>query len=256
MRSEDDIRHAIEALDEVEQHTRVLPTTPTRQDLKRTERRASRSGQLAVVCSLLIAILALIVAIQTSTNSARTAANQELDQKSISTLQKANEELKAKGLPPLPVPQPGQSVDVDALAQAAAALVLSNIKGDPRFRGVSGPVGPEGAACLPETNPACKGPVGPTGPPGENGKQGQSGEPGPVGPQGQQGEQGPEGPPGPTEGPAGPPGPPGPQGEAGPAGPSGAPGKPPTSWKFTFLGRQFTCTRDNTDDSNPTYTCR
>lgn len=65
--------------------------------------------------------------------------------------------------------------------------------------------------------------------------------------------------PSPCQGPAGPSGPAGadgPSGPPGPTGPSGAPGQPPAGWTYTDrLGLQHTCTRDNTDDSAPTYNC-
>lgn len=109
--------------------------------------------------------------------------------------------------------------------------------------------------------------AGPAGAPGEQGI------PGPRGERGQQGDQGPAGPTGPKGDPGGPgdpgaegvsgtagaAGPQGPAGEAGPAGPQGEPGadgQPPAGWTWTDrAGQQQSCTRDNTDDSAPHYTC-
>lgn len=128
-------------------------------------------------------------------------------------------------------------------------------KADP----VPGPRGPAGD----------EGPAGPPGPPGPRGSDGDPGPPGltgPPGPQGDPGEAGTDGAPGadgspgdsitgPT-GPAGPPGPVGPPGPAGPSGPAGGNGSPPAAWTFTDAdGVTYTCTRSNSDDTAPTYSC-
>ena len=62
--------------------------------------------------------------------------------------------------------------------------------------------------------------------------------------------------PSPCAGPPGPSGAVGPQGPTGAAGESGAPGAPPAGWTYRdALGLQHTCTRSNTDNSAPTYSC-
>lgn len=113
--------------------------------------------------------------------------------------------------------------------------------------------------------------AGPAGVAGERGATGAAGSQGPAGadstvpgPQGEPGQDGadstvpgPAGAPGPA-GSAGEPGPAGPQGDPGQQGETGAPGKPPSSFTITdvdVLGGDRTCVRDNTDDTNPTYTC-
>lgn len=55
---------------------------------------------------------------------------------------------------------------------------------------------------------------------------------------------------------AGPVGADGPSGPPGPTGATGPPGSPPAGWTYSdALGVQHTCTRNNDDDSSPTYNC-
>jgi collagen triple helix repeat protein len=128
--------------------------------------------------------------------------------------------------------------------------------GDPGPEGAQGPSGYPGPSGPPGP-PGPKGDPGPAGAPGLLGSAGPPGEPGANGPAGETGGQGVAGPPGDT----GPPGAactpdiPGCQGEQGPVGPAGQNGKPPVSWTYTDLLGKHTCTRDNTDDAAPTYTC-
>lgn len=128
----------------------------------------------------------------------------------------------------------------------------------PGPRGPEGPIGPAGADGV--------GIPGPPGAPGADGRDGQTGLTGPPGPEGDPGVDGSDGAPGsdgdsitgPTgpPGPAGPAGPPGAAGTDGNPGPAGAPGEPPAAWTFTNPdGVAYTCTRSNTDDTAPTYTC-
>lgn len=134
-------------------------------------------------------------------------------------------------------------------------------KADP----VPGPRGPEGVA----GPPGRAGPAGVAGADGDPGPPGLTGPPGPEGPEGPPGDPGSDGVPGSPgapgdsvtgpAGPAGPPGPVGPAGEPGPAGPPGAAGtsgSPPAAWTFTDGdGVTYTCTRSNSDDTAPTYSC-
>lgn len=46
-----------------------------------------------------------------------------------------------------------------------------------------------------------------------------------------------------------------PSGEQGPEGPAGPPGVPPASFTMSVDGQTHTCSRTNTDDTAPTYTC-
>jgi hypothetical protein len=107
----------------------------------------------------------------------------------------------------------------------------------------------------------CKGPQGATG---AEGAQGDTGVPGSTGATGAAGADA-------TEAQvndavntycsahnacAGPPGPAGAQGIPGDTGPAGADGKPPAAWSWRDeLGVMHTCTRSNTDDAAPAYSC-
>ena len=231
---------------------------PNRQDLKRTERRAVRSGQVAVAVSILISIVALYLAYRAGQSTARTEARAEVNESSLAALTQANNELRRQGLPPLPVPQPGSDVDLNALAQAAAARVMANISDDPSFRGAPGVPGRDGIPglsppCL-MTPTVCQGPQGVTGVAGVSGPSGANGTDGAPG---ENGKNGVNGPPGAACEPAIPEcrGPQGPPGVSGPQGPPGAAGSPPTSWTYTDLLGMHTCSRNNEDDSHPTYAC-
>lgn len=112
--------------------------------------------------------------------------------------------------------------------------------------GVQGLTGPEGSTGATGQT----GPSGPSGSPGADGTPGPIGEPGQAGTPGQDGAQGPQG----VQGDPGPAGPAGPQGEPGS---NGQDGEPPRSWIWTdpLTGFTYTCTRSNSDDDAPTYTC-
>lgn len=122
--------------------------------------------------------------------------------------------------------------------------------------GLTGPPGPEGDDGTPGSSgaPGSDGAAGSDGPPGAAGNDGDTitGPQGPTGPAGPAGPQGPAGP----AGPVGPAGPAGPAGSGGPDGGTGTPGSPPAAWTFTdTTGTTYTCTRSNTDDTAPTYSC-
>lgn len=183
----------------------VIQEQPTKRDLDRTERRAYRTSHVGVAFSLLIAIVALVMSYFNSSDIAETKVSQKLHASSIAALRQANEKLQAQGLPTLPVPQPGETLDADILSQAAAALVLAQIKGDPTYRGATGTKGAKGEPgkpCLPTTS-SCRGPRGTEGRPGEDcdpvikpactgpqGQQGVQGEPGTNGTNGTDGNDG------------------------------------------------------------------
>jgi Collagen triple helix repeat (20 copies) len=134
-----------------------------------------------------------------------------------------------------------------ALCQQAANLEHAPpAQGPTGERGLQGPIGPQG----PE---GPTGVTGPSGPPGPIGNTGPVGDTGAKGSDGQSGAQGPAGPKGDT----GPAGPTGPKGEPGDPGAKGADGKPPAgwTWKDPITGFSYACTRSNTDDNAPTYTC-
>lgn len=156
------------------------------------------------------------------------AANLELLQGAVTSLEQANEARKQQGLPPVQAPPPAApGVNTSAVIDAVTTAVIAQIGSDPRFRGpagesIMGPKGPAGDAGV--AGPmGPMGPAGPLGPAGDRGPQGDSGPPGRDGTNGQTGSQGPQGPEGPQgdRGQQGDAGPEGPQGPAGPAGSSG-----------------------------------
>jgi hypothetical protein len=131
------------------------------------------------------------------------------------------------------------ATQVHNLGGTPAVTMPAGVPGPPGANGAQGAQGPEG----PPGPPGPKGDPGPAGPMGPNGSNGQSGADGATGAAGPSGAQGPAGPTGA-------------QGAPGPAGPAGADGKPPAGWSWTDrLGTTYTCTRNNSDDTNPTYSC-
>jgi len=172
---------------------------PTRDDVYRVERRAQRRQQVTVAIVALIAIISLVWGYINSQENAETAAANQINSASIDALNAARDQLKAQGVPEkdLPpvvqAPAPGQPVDINALAQAAAALVLADIRTDPAFRGPEGGRGADGKPCDPVDNVKCIGPpgdVGKQGPEGKEGPQGKQGEPGVNGANGNDGSPG------------------------------------------------------------------
>lgn len=118
----------------------------------------------------------------------------------------------------------------------------AGVAGERGAQGLPGVAGPQGLPGADSTVPGPQGVPGASGSPGEPGSPGVPGAPGQdstvPGPQGPRGEPGADS----TV--------PGPQGQQGPVGP------PPAS--FTIKDPLFgdrSCTRDNADDSAPTYTC-
>jgi hypothetical protein len=188
-----------DALDEL-----AATEVSTKHSARRVNRGTNRTARIAVLLSAAISIVALLITVFNSQAIARQETRATVNENSLQALKETNRELASQGLPQLPVPQPGEAIDVDTLAQAASALVLVEIRNDSRFRGPSGAPGLPGAPglsppCL-MTATLCQGPLGPLGPPGAPGPSGQS-------------IVGPSGPPG-AEGPSGPPGAPGPPGRS------------------------------------------
>lgn len=191
--------------------------------MERVERKTSRAAQAAVAISLLVALFSLLLAGWNTLSIAHNEAQNAITQDGLESLKAANERLEARGLPKIPLPREGESINADALAAAAAAILKDDIRDDPNFRG---PQGRPGDPCVPQV-PGCTGPAGPSGQNGSEGQQGPMGAQGP-GPtdeqilagvsayctadptkcQGAKGEKGDQGVPGPI----------GPQGSAGPPG--------------------------------------
>lgn len=223
--------------------------------MDRVERKTSRAAQAAVAISLLVALLSLLLAGWNTISIAHNEASNAVTKEGLESLKAANERLKDRGLPEIPLPREGEPIDADALAAAAAAILKEDIADDPRFRG---PQGPPGDSC--DSNQiGCRGPAGPSG---ENGPEGPAGPSGVEGPPGEdatitdeelaaavaayctgtsnpcQGDQGPQGDPGE----------PGPQGPAGP---------PPAVFTFTIPGdgllvpdRNYVCNPSPVGSSN------
>jgi hypothetical protein len=180
------------ALVEVEQVPKV----------EKIERRVERRNQIVVIVSLVIALLSMawstwnsIEAGNNSEDIAEITARATVNEKDIKDLREANKLRAEAGLPQIPLPEPGQEVDVKALAAAASALVLEDIQSDPRFRGPSGPRGEPGkpgkggspgqptpeqlaqavAAYCSQASQPCTGDQGPKGDKGDPGTDGAHG---------------------------------------------------------------------------------
>lgn len=182
--------------------------------VQRIERQATMRTKVAILIFAIFTLLAVVLSAWNTTGIADTRAQQVINEKAIDDLREVNRLREQQGLPQIPLPKEGEKVDVNAVAEAAAAIALDQVKHDPRFKG---PQGARGEPCVPDL----VGCTGPTGKPGESGAQGQEGPPGqrgaPCDPEVVPECQGPVGPAGPP-GPMGPPGPEGPPGQQGPAG--------------------------------------
>lgn len=200
--------------------THEVRAVPSKREVREVKRQATLRSNIAVLVSTLIALAALGWSGLNSSDIADNSAKAAVTDQSIKSLQDANEKLAARGLPQIPVPAPGQQVDINGLVSSVSALVLADITNNPRFRG------PEGHAGV----PGDEGPSGRTGEPGKsgsNGTRGLNGETpvptlsqaghllfttsagindvgsvmgpvGPAGPKGDKGDTGDQGPPGPV----------------------------------------------------------
>lgn len=173
---------------------------PSRARVDRVERKAQRGNTVTIAIVALIAVAALLWGAANSRANAETAAANQINAASIDALNDARDQLKAQGvpeadLPPvITAPPPGDKVDINALAQAAAALVLADIKNDPAYRGATGLAGELGKPCDPIANVLCVGPQGIQGIQGLEGPEGKQGQPGINGNDGTNGMNGADGP--------------------------------------------------------------
>lgn len=197
--------------------------------VEKIERKFSRRSQVVVIVSLLVALGSTIWNGINAVQIAQNEASNTVQETDIEKLREANRLREQAGLPQIPIPPPGEDVDLEAFAAAAATLVLEDIQGDPRFRGRQGVPGESG-------QPGRVGDTGQRGQAGQDGSEGQDGRDGRsvdalsidsegnlwvffddpnwppmmvghvVGPTGPKGDPGAEGPMGPA----------GPQGEVGP----------------------------------------
>lgn len=110
---------------------------PTKRQVENVAREAKRSGHRGIAAGLIVAIIISLIGYGYSRVASKDVARFEtkvaLNDSALESLREANDKLVAKGIAPIPVPADGNAVDANALAQAAAALVLA----DPRFAGLT-----------------------------------------------------------------------------------------------------------------------
>lgn len=209
--------------DAIFQTAQAEAVAPMARRVDRADRRSSRGLRAAVAIAIIGLLLSYLWSGWNTQNIAQNEARYAITQQGLESLREANEELRARGLKEIPEPREGESINMDALAAAAAAIVKADIAGDYRF---GGPQGPRGEPCIPAT-PGCAGPPGPSGPGGPQGQEGPSGPEGSQGPMGPEGKKGDKGDPGspcdPDLNPA----------CVGPQGPPGRDGMPPCPEGYT-----------------------
>jgi len=144
---------------------------PTKEHVDHVERRVTRLGKMAVVTSLIISVLAVAGCVFLAVWVSRNEAQSTITDQAIEDLREANRLRVEQGLPEIPLPGPGETVDANSVAAMAAALLLEDIRDDSRFRG------PEGDAGAPGT-PGQGGDTGQPGRDGTDGSSGQDGDPG------------------------------------------------------------------------------
>jgi hypothetical protein len=164
----------------------VLSEVEQAPKVQRIERRVELRGQMTVVICLIGMLLVAGWSGWNSVKIAENTANSAIVEEDIKSLREANRLREEAGLPEIPLPAPGEPIDAKAVAAAAAALALEDIKNDPRFRG---PQGPRGDSCD-SRQVGCQGPAGKDGQPGS---QGQDGAPGVDGKDGEPGSPGEDG---------------------------------------------------------------
>jgi hypothetical protein len=210
------------SLDEaIIQTAQAEAVAPVALQAKRAERNSSRGLKAAVAISIIGLFLSFLWNGYNTREIAQNEAQYVITQQGLDSLAEANEKLRERGLPEIPVPREGDGLDADALAAAAAAILKDDIYQDPSFKGRSGD---RGEPCTPQV-PGCTGQPGKSGSEGARGQdganglnatdeqvgeaveaycsrptnpcvgpQGLAGEPGPMGPEGPAGQLGPEGP--------------------------------------------------------------
>lgn len=196
---------------------------PFARRVDRVERDSSRGFRAAIAIMVLGVLVSYLWNGWNAYKIADTRAEQVVNEKAIEDLREVNRLREQQGLPQIPLPERGQQADVGAIAEAAAALALDQMRNDPRFKGDTGPQGPRGDSCDSQ-QVGCQGPAGKDG---ERGAQGQDGAPGVDGEKGEPGEPG---------APCDPdlnPSCVGPMGPRGPEGPPGQDGMPPCPPGYT-----------------------
>lgn len=174
-RASDQIDAAENLVNEVQQRTGGVASKKQLMNVRRSNAAAQR---VTIAIVAMISVIALIACGFLAVKIAQLESANTLREASVRVLEQANVDRQSIGLPPIPIPTTNDNeslssasaeVDLRALSDAAAAVVLREIKNDPTFRGMNGP---PGAPCDPNTNPLCVGPKGedsvvpgPSGPP-------------------------------------------------------------------------------------------
>lgn len=138
-------------------------------------RRTKRWGQMTMIGCLLLTLFSIGWNAWTSNAVAQNSAQQTVNENDIKDLREANKLRVAAGLTEIPLPKPGEPVDMSAVVAAASALALDSIRDDPRFRGDTGASGQPGEPCAPQV-PGCTGPEGKAGTDGSRGQDGAAGQ--------------------------------------------------------------------------------
>lgn len=134
MKQPEEPRNAFDALDVIAADSTDRPTkrqveTVAAESKKRTHRGIATGVALAIIISLLSFGAARV----TGKDVAQIETRETLRDSAIQSLREANDKLVSRGIAPIPLPADGNAIDANALAQAAAALVLA----DPRFAGLT-----------------------------------------------------------------------------------------------------------------------
>lgn len=188
--------HDLSPVEEIEalaaENVEQVRQLPSRGDLARVDRRRQRGNWVTIGVVALIAVGALVFGYFNSREIADQGSINALNSAAITALEQTRDKLRSEGVPEADLPTtpapvlagPGQPVvDINSIVQTVMALVLSEIRGDPAFKGPSGLNGTNGTSCL-ATDPAC------VGAKGDQGDKGVAGDPGLKGDQGDKGDKG------------------------------------------------------------------
>ncbi len=215
-----------QAYDKLDTNLSELAETPTVVEFEQEKRARIRMGKFILALLVLAILLGYVLTWFVANKVATTAARTELLRGTVETLQQANEQRAAAGLPQIPIEEVVAQLDQKGIGDAITTTVLVKLATDPRYRGVNGEPGLPGVPGAVGLQ-GLPGDPGTAGAPGAAGQPGASGAPGAAGQPGVDGQPGPGGPAGLPggEGPQGAQGEPGGQGEPGAQGPAGPPGE-------------------------------
>lgn len=191
----DEVRQAYDKLDS---NLVELADTPTVVEFQQEKRARIRMGKFILALLVLAILLGYALTWFVAGNVAKTSSRTELLRGTVESLQQANEQRAAAGLPQIPIQQIVDQLDQKGLADAITTTVLVKLATDPRYRGSGGAPGLPGAVGLPGIpgEPGIAGAPGAAGEPGATGAPGTAGQPGSPGAPGDPGVQGDKGIPG------------------------------------------------------------